>query len=119
MKEVYYTWQEFDDDVKEIVSKIEDRSFDGIWAPPRGGLPLAVMFSHALGYPMLLKPTEETLICDDIADTGRTLDQYKDKHFIVTLFYHRNSIVTPDIWMREKTDGHIVFPWEICPVEQI
>lgn len=112
---LYYTWQEFDSDTRRIVSKIKKirrHNFDGVWAPPRGGLPLAVVLSHALSIPLLLKPTKKTLICDDIADTGRTLDQFNNKNIIVTIFYHNQSIVVPNIWLRQKKDKWIVFPWE-------
>lgn len=52
------------------------------------------------------------LIVDEIADTGRRLAPYKN-HFIVTLFYHRQSIVIPNIWLHEKRDDEwIVFPSE-------
>ena len=114
-KKLYYTWQEFDADTKRIVTRIKrsrNKRFDGVWAPPRGGLPLAVVLSHALDIPLLLKPTRKTLICDDIADTGRTLDQFNNKNIIVTIFYHNQSIVVPNIWIRQKKDKYIVFPWE-------
>lgn len=114
-KKLYYTWQEFDADTRRIVSKIKNirrHNFDGVWGPPRGGLPLAVVLSHALNIPLLLKPTKKTLICDDIADTGRTLDQFNNKNIIVTIFYHNQSMVVPNIWLRQKKDKWIVFPWE-------
>ena len=113
----FYTWQQFDDDIKELIRRIQSKAlakdgFDGVWGPPRGGLTPAVVLSHALNIPLLLKPTSKTLIVDDIADTGKTLDQFKDKNFIVTLFYHRQSMVVPNIWLREKTEKWVVFPWE-------
>lgn len=55
------------------------------------------------------------LVADDIADTGKRLAPYADVgHSIITLFYHRKSIVTPRWWFNEKTaeGGFIVFPYE-------
>ena len=114
MEKHYYMWEQFDSDIREIVRLVKEtgKTFDGVWGPPRGGLIPAVMLSHALDIPLLVKPTPNTLIVDDVADTGRTLDQYKGKNFIVTSFYHRQSIVVPDIWIREKKDEWVVFPWE-------
>ena len=118
MEKYYYTWEQFDSDIRQIIRIIrfmqesKGRKFDGVWGPPRGGLISAVMLSHALDIPLLIKPTSNTLIVDDIADTGKTLDQYKGKNFIVTSFYHKQSIVIPDIWIREKKNEWIVFPWE-------
>lgn len=113
-----YSWQEFDNDIREIVYQIRatGKKFDGIWGPPRGGLVPAVVLSHALDLPILLWPTANTLVADDIADTGATLHSF-GRNFIVTLFYHRQSTVVPDIWMREKTDKFIDFPWEVKPLE--
>ena len=111
----YYSWEEFDRDTDAIIQSLYHlrHTFDGIWGPPRGGLPLAVVLSHALDIPLLLAPaSERTLVVDDIADTGKTLEPCAKKNMIVTLFYHRQSVVIPHIWMREKTDKFIVFPWE-------
>jgi hypoxanthine phosphoribosyltransferase len=111
-----YSWQEFGEDIDEIVEKLKSRviKIDGIYGLPRGGLPLAVSLSHALDVPLLLDGqacTTNTLIVDDIADTGKSLS-YFEEHFIVTLFYHQDSTIKPDIWLRKKTDKWIVFPWE-------
>lgn len=113
-----YSWGDFLDDVyKKILPALKPRAqeFDGIWGPPRGGLILAVILSYELDLPFIVNvsdATEKTLIVDDIADTGKTLAPFKDKNTIVTLFYHRQSIVRPDIWVHEKFNAWIVFPWE-------
>lgn len=114
----HYSWQKFDKDVTEIVRRLKKthKRFDGIWAPPRGGLPLAVILSHALNIPFLSKPRgKKTLIVDDIADTGKTLYTFYGVNFIVTIFYHSHSAVIPNIWLRKKGARWIVFPWEKNP----
>ena len=52
---------------------------------------------------------------DDIADTGETLIHYKQRGYkISTMFYNRGvSAVKPDLYMREKKDLWIVYPWEV------
>jgi len=110
-----YSWLQFDKDVTEMVRRLRKtrKRFDGVWGPPRGGLPLAVMLSHALEIPFLLKSqSRRTLIVDDIADTGKSLRPFFGKNFIVTVFYHHQSLTVPDIWMREKRKKWIIFPWE-------
>ena len=103
-------------DLVKIVDRIikTGKKFDGVWGPARGGLPLAVCLSHRLNLPFLLKPkSKNTLIVDDIADTGKTLKKFAGKgYFIATWFYHRQSKVVPQVWIREKKDDWIVFPWE-------
>ncbi|QQG45585.1 MAG: phosphoribosyltransferase [Candidatus Sungiibacteriota bacterium] len=113
---INYSWKQFDSDVKKIAKLLRARKkvFNGVWGPIRGGLPLAVCLSHALGIPFLQKPNgKKTLIVDDIADTGKTLKKFADKnYFIVTLFYRRGSVFKPNIWLREKKDKWVKFPWE-------
>lgn len=110
-----YTWQQFDKDAQRIAAMIRRKklSFDGVWAPPRGGLPLAVVLSHALGMPFLKKPkSKKTLIVDDVADTGKTLKRFANTNVIATIFYHPESAFVPHIWIRKKGSGWILFPWE-------
>lgn len=110
-----YTWNQFDKDTKKIATilKRRGRAFDGVYGPPRGGLPLAVALSHALNIPMLAAPhSKNTLIVDDIADTGETLKKYAKKNLIATIFYHPQSSFVPTIWLRKKGPGWILFPWE-------
>src|SRR3989338_8218035 len=111
----YYSWQKFDKDVSKLIPRLKRirRHCDGVWGPPRGGLPLAVMLSHALNFPFLHRPhSKKTLIVDDIADTGKTLKRYSGKNFIATIYYHSQSLFIPDIWMRRKGRKWIIFPWE-------
>lgn len=113
----FLTWTLFEDACQEIVKKIKKarKDFDGIYGIPRGGLPLAVKLSNLLSLPLIINNkeiTKKTLIVDDISDTGRTLEPFKD-HFIVTIYYHKQSTVIPNIWIFEKTDKWIIFPWEI------
>ena len=113
MKYQKYTWNQFDKDAKKIASLLKGHKLDGVWGLARGGLPLAVVLSHALKIPLFDKPkTKHTLIVDDIADTGKTLKRYSKTHIIATLFYHPQSKFVPHIWLRKKGTQWILFPWE-------
>lgn len=108
------TWDMVDRFVDAVFNICGQRDFSGVYGFPRGGLPLAVWISHRAGLPLLLAPSENALLVDDIADTGATLFKYRKSHFIATMFYHRQSSVVPDFWMFEKkNDEWVVFPWEI------
>ncbi len=118
VKHQYYSWDEFHADVEKIIDiarvKWQKNQFDGIYGIPRGGLILAVCLSHALKLPLLNTPTGHTLIVDDIADTGKTLLNYKKNgNRVITLFKHPESGVNPDIWIRSKHNYWIDFPWEV------
>jgi hypoxanthine phosphoribosyltransferase len=115
-KKEYYGWISFGKDIEKLSRLIKKRKkgFNSIWGPVRGGLPIAVCLSHRLGLKFVRKPTgKKTLIVDDIADTGKTLKGfYKKGYFVATIYYHRHSAFEPQIWLREKGNKWIVFPWE-------
>ena len=113
-----YTWREFDKDVEKIVSWVGRQNFKSVYGVPRGGLIVGVVLSHRLGLPLKLKVEEldqETLVVDDIADSGRTLENLdkvlKFKPVAVTLFFSKDGRRRPDFYIREKKDW-VVFPWE-------
>ena len=124
----YVTWESIDLYVDKIESKIKSKNhkFKALWGIPRGGLVLATMLSHRLDIPLIsgndIPRDRPLLIVDDIADTGKTLERVlnnirfypknRDEITIVTAYYHKQSTVIPDIWIEEKTDKWIVYPWE-------
>ncbi len=125
----FFTWEEFEKAAEEIFLWIQkssrDRKFDGIYGIPRGGWCLAVKLSHLFGknkdgnliLPVIQdesKITENTIIADDISDSGKQLEKYRGK-FIVTIFYRQGSPLLPNAWaiLKEKQDErYVVFPWE-------
>ena len=121
-KYLFYTSVDFETDFPILVKKIRELEktrmpgFTGVMGIGRGGNHLELWLSHALNVETVSGGvTKNTLVVDDIADTGKTLLTYKDRDVIIaTSFYHRQSLVVPHIWMHEKTpDIHeIVFPCE-------
>lgn len=106
------SWSDVDNFVGKVTNYAKGKKFSGVYGPARGGLPLAVMLSHSLGIPLLMAPAKGCFIVDDIADTGKTLERYSGKFFIVTMYYHEQCSFIPDFWGYKKTDDWIVFPWE-------
>lgn len=116
MRKEYLTWEEFDQMAIQIANEIKrkDIQFSNIYGIPRGGIILAIRLSHLLKKDLILERNDTSkvsLIVDDISDTGRTLESFKDNKK-VTLYYKVGSIVIPDIWIKEKKVDWIVFPWE-------
>lgn len=114
----FYTWQEFDKDIEKVIRWASRRNFKSVYGIPRGGLILGVVLSHRLGLPLKLKVEEldqETLVVDDIADSGRTLENLDKvlnfKPVVATLFYYKDVCRKPAFYIREKKDW-VVFPWE-------
>ena len=109
----YFTWEEFDKSVEYIANKCNFLVFSGIYGIPRGGLCLAVALSHKLKLKLISKPIKNSLIVDDVYETGITLNSFKNiegaKFFV--LF----SKINPTWWNTvniSKKKEWIVFPWE-------
>lgn len=112
------SWQEVDSLVERLASKIESKNItiDSVYGLPRGGLIPAVMLSHRLGVPLLndlalIKPN--TLIVDDIVDSGYSLKRFKDYLTACLIYKPLSSNFIPDLFSRRfLSDDWIVFPWE-------
>ena len=69
----HFTWDEFDKSVEYITNKCKFLELSGIYGVPRGGLCLAVALSHKLKIKLISEPTKNSLIVDDVYETGTTL----------------------------------------------
>ena len=109
----YLSWCEFDKSVEYIANKCKFLEFSGIYGIPRGGLCLAVALSHKLKINLISEPIKNSLIVDDIYETGITLKAFK--HIEGAMFFVLFSKVSPTWWnsvqISEKNEW-IVFPWE-------
>ena len=109
----YFTWSEFDKSVEQIANKCRFKKFSGIYGVPRGGLCLAVALSHKLKINLISEPIKNSLIVDDVYETGITLSTFKNiegaKFFV--LFSKERPTWWNSVYISEKSDW-IVFPWE-------
>ena len=129
MKE-FVSWELIDECVTDIAFHLKDtgKDFKGVFGVPRGGCILAVMLSHKLDIPYITEfwrvGDGDIVVIDDIADTGKTFQFYKeqpetkDAHY-VTIHEHKRSIVKPDYSVLYKEDKWIVYPWETEDSEEI
>ena len=109
----HFTWSEFDKSVEHIYKKCKSIEFSGIYGVPRGGLCLAVALSHKLKINLISKPIKNSLIVDDVYETGITLNTFKNIEG--AMFFVLFSKIKPIWWnsvhISEKNEW-IVFPWE-------
>jgi hypoxanthine phosphoribosyltransferase len=109
----YFTWDEFDKSVEQIANRCKFLEFSGIYGIPRGGLCLAVALSHKLKINLISEPIKNSLIVDDVYETGVTLNAFKNIEG--AMFYVLISKKKPTWWhsvhISEKNEW-IVFPWE-------
>ena len=109
----YFTWTEFDKSVEHIASKCNFLEFSGIYGVPRGGLCLAVALSHKLKINLISEPIKNSLIVDDIYETGLTLNTFKNIEG--AMFFVLFSKIKPTWWntvFKSEKNEWIVFPWE-------
>ena len=109
----YFTWREFDKSVDYIGNQCKKLKLSGIYGVPRGGLCLAVALSHKLNIQLIEKPLKNSLIVDDVFETGITLSNFKTiqgVNFFV-LFSKKKPIWWKTVNLSLKEEW-IVFPWE-------
>lgn len=113
------SWSEINDYVNILAEQIKNSKvkFSKIFAVPRGGLVVGVMLSHKLGIPIINKQDKQkdTLIVDEIWDTGKTATEYctKDQKFACIHFKPKANKTDkkPDFYCAE-TNAWINYPWE-------
>lgn len=110
---VYLSWDDISILVEDLCqtiasSGVQIKSITGI---QRGGLIPAVMISHKLHIPFVSRINKDTLVVDDICDTGETLKNTIGM-YTATLHYKPTAIFTPDFYSKEVGTEWIVYPWE-------
>ena len=109
----YFTWSEFDKSIDYISNKCKFWKISGIYGIPRGGLCIAVALSHKLNIKLIEKPLKNSLIVDDVFETGVTLSNFKNiegANFFV-LVSKRKPIWWNSVNFTDKKEW-IIFPWE-------
>lgn len=117
----YVDWFEVNKYISYVAEFYKNQNINGVYGIPRGGLIFAVLLSHKMNIPLLQSPMENCIIIDDICDTGESLLHYsknssaldKPKYHITTMYYKKNNLVQPELWMNEKKNEWIVYPWEV------
>jgi hypoxanthine phosphoribosyltransferase len=110
---MYLSWDDISVLVEDLCDTIassgaEITSITGI---KRGGLIPAVMISHKLNIPYVDRINKDTLVVDDICDTGETLKR-SIAMYTATLHYKPTAGFTPDFYAKEVGTEWIVYPWE-------
>ncbi len=140
-EKTYISWDDFHRDVKELsVSLKNKRAFNRIIAISRGGLLPAGILAYELDIRNVdslnivsydgsagrkdedveIKNSFEnvdaqTLIVDDLADSGRTLKILRQKYpqaFLAVVYAKPSGRDIPDMYSRALPDNWVVFPWD-------
>lgn len=88
-------------------------NIDSIHGIKRGGLIPSVMISHKLNLPWTYEIFPNTLVVDDICDSGETLANYAGVYTAVLYYKPQTSIFKPTLYARiHSGDEWIIYPWE-------
>lgn len=117
----FVKWEDIDVYISAVQNFYKSTKISGVYGLPRGGLIFAVILSHRMNIPLLMAPTDNCIIIDDICDSGESLLHYykdssnsnKNKYHITTMFYKKNDLVKPEFYLFEKEDKWVVYPWEV------
>ena len=141
-KYFYYTWEMYENDIKEVLKTLDLQSYKCIAPVAFGGLILGTTMKNISDLPTriifassyeketqkllkvkvgdLEKLTSKVLVVDDISDTGvtlnyisRYLNNKKIEFDTFTLFYKNTSSFKPTYYLYKiSSDIWIRFPWE-------
>tara|TARA_Y100000385_G_scaffold225060_1_gene235417 strand:+ start:1978 stop:2526 length:549 start_codon:yes stop_codon:yes gene_type:complete len=111
---IHLSW----DDIQrltDILSKkimLECPQIESVTGLARGGLIPAVIISHKLNLPYVSNVFTNTLVIDDICDSGKTLEEAPGLYHAVLHYKPHTSSFVPTLWAEEMGDEWIVYPWE-------
>jgi len=110
---LFFSWDQFDKSVDLIAKKFKFSDFSAIYGIPRGGLCLSVALSHKLDLKLISKPQKNSLIVDDVYETGITLNSLRhiEGASFFVLFSKRKAEWWDTLYLCEQNEW-IVFPWE-------
>lgn len=126
----FLDWRFIEDATDRLVSNIQksEIKLEAVYGLPRGGLIPAVILSHKLKIPYVVlgKDSEHydtILIVDDICDSGKTLEKYKDFEgniYTATIHYKNSAVYEPHFWYKLASENDwLVYPWETADSEMI
>jgi len=114
---IHLSWDDISRSVDNLCKKIpfELPLIDSVHGIARGGLIPAVMISHKLNLPYVNAVGKNTLVVDDIADSGVTLDKAPGVYTTVLHYKPHTSCFKPNLWAElHEGDEWLIYPWERC-----
>ena len=112
---IFFSWDDIDVLVDILTNKIlhDQPNIDSVHGIARGGLIPAVLISHKLGLPYIGAVGPNTLVVDDICDTGVTLEKGPGVYTAVLHYKPHTSCFQPTMWSEiHEGDEWLIYPWE-------
>lgn len=110
--EIKLTNSQIVEDSIELIRKIKasGKKYGSIYPILRGGYYVALKLSRGLDIPLSDTIMKDTLIVDDLIDSGNTISCYPDND-IAVLYVKNNKAMEVD-YFADEVEGWITFPWE-------
>ena len=111
---IYLSWDDIETLVNQLCKQITEntRTITSVTGLERGGVIPAVLVSHKLNLPYVYSIHPNTLVIDDICDTGETLSLILGGVYTAVLHYKPTAKHRPTFYAQEVGDEWIVYPWE-------
>lgn len=94
----------------QLVKRQSENNFSSVYGIPTGGCCVALMLRDLLEVPIVASADEDSLIVDDLVDSGRTLRPYMEAGMMCDVLIRKpHSPFCDDV---PERDGWVVFPWE-------
>jgi hypoxanthine phosphoribosyltransferase len=109
------SWKNVNDLIDVICNKIiyNFPQIDSVHGIKRGGLIPSVLISHKLNLPWTHEIFHNTLVVDDVCDSGLTLKNYAGVYTAVLHYKPHTSCFKPSIWGEIYNENEFIYyPWE-------
>lgn len=108
-----YYWKNFRQDCELLAKQIEESGtkYTSIYGIPQGGVAPAVALSARLSIPILPYTVCGALVVDDITDTGRTANKYRNFDLAVLHKRPTSNAVNIKYYANLESD-YVLYPWE-------
>lgn len=119
---IEYTPRDFDTDTIILAEKITKNGkwYKSIYPVPRGGVPVAVRLSSLLGIPVDPKALyHDTLVVDDIVDSGKTRCKFEDYDFAcLHMKKYTPAVFANPTYYVNIIDDWVEYWWESMSMER-
>lgn len=102
-------WKQFELLCKKLSEQIH-HNYSSLYPIHKNGLYIAVELNKILNIPIKYELEPDSLIIDDLIDSGKTLEPYKD--YDKAVLFVKNNNDNKVTYYAEKSDAWIVLPWE-------
>lgn len=107
---MYISWSMFYGLCEQLSKKINREKYSNLYPVMKNGLPVAERLSGYIDLPISYQLKKNSLVVDDLIDSGKTLDQFPDNDKAV--LFVKNDNENKINYFVKVLNEWITFPWE-------